>query len=434
MTDTKVKQRSLLRRNRDFRWYWAGQSISVMGTYVTAVALPLVAVLTLHAGPLGVAVVTTASYLPNVLLPLLVGEWLERRRRRNIMIWCDVLRALALATVPIAYLMDALSIPFLTVIAFLVGAASVVFEIAGFAYIPTIVEKDDVPAAARAQQASNTVANVSGPGIAGVLAQLFGPAMAIVVDAASYVFSVIGVAAARRPEPAPPAPEQRMKILSGLKMVMGHPFLRALAIHAAGYNLAYPIITVNLVVYAIDHRAVSAGGYGLVLTIGGWGALIGAMIALWLARRYGYGPAFALALSFTSGLPLLFAPVPLHGIAFVAFLGGCMLLTGIGGGVTNVLSITLRQAGAPPGFLARTNGGYRLVVYGVFPFGTIIGGVLGEWFGPRIGTGVGATVLALAALPMLQRRIRSIKEPEVMHADRVFQPEQQSKPVEAGVR
>jgi len=429
---TEGKQRALLLRNRDFRWYWAGQSVSVMGSYITLVALPLVAVMTLHAGPLGVAIVTTAGYLPNVLLSLLVGEWLERRRRRRIMIWCDTLRAFTLAAVPIAYWTDTLSLTLLAVVAFLAGAASVVFEIAGFAYVPTIVEKDDVPAAVRAQQASSTVANVSGPGVAGVLAQVFGPAIAVAIDAVSYVASVIGVAAARRPEPAPPAPEQRMKIMSGLKMVAGHPFLRALALHASGYNLAYPIITVNLLVYAVDHRGMSAGAYGLVLTIGGWGALLGTMIALRMARRYGYGQAFAIALMFTSGLPLLFAPAPFDGWAFVTFLGACMLVTGIGGGVTNVLSITLRQAGAPPGFLARTNGGYRLVVYGVLPFGTIIGGFFGEWFGPRIGTGIGAAVLAAAALPMLSRRIRHMKQPEALREDRFLQSEpQQPEPAKA---
>ncbi len=422
------KRPGILRRNRDFRWYWAGQSVSLLGTYVTMVALPLAAVLTLNAGPIGVAAVTTAGYLPNVLLPLLVGEWLERRRRRRIMIWCDVLRAVVLATVPIAYFTGSLSIVLLSVVAFLVGAASVVFEIAGFAYIPTLVDDDDVPAAVRAQQGSSSVANVAGPGIAGLLAQAVGPAVAILIDAVSYVFSVLGVAAARQTEPAPPVPEQRMKILTGLKMVWGHPFLRALALHASGYNLAYPIIAVNLLVYAVDHRGMSAGEYGVVLTIGGWGGFLGAMVALWLARRYGYGRAFAAALLITSGIPLLFAPAPFQGFAFVVFLGICILMTGAGGGITNVLSITLRQVGAPAGFHARTNGGYRLLIYGVLPFGSAIGGALGQWFGPRIAVGIGAIVLAFAALPMLQRRIRGIKEPTAMHADRVFQAEQQREP------
>ena len=410
----------LLFRNRDFRWFWAGQSVSLLGSYITAVALPLIAVLTLHAGAVGVSLVTTASYLPNVLLPLLAGEWLERRRRRRIMVICDLVRAVALAAVPVAYLMDSLTIALLTVVAFIVGAASVVFDIAGFAYIPTLVGAGDLPAAVRSQQASSTVANFGGPGAAGLLAQLFGPVMAIIVDAVSYLASVFGVTAARTPEPAPPVPEQRVKISSGLTMVLRHPFLRALALHAAGYNLAYPIITVNLVVYAIDDRGLSAGAYGLILTLGGCGGFVGAMIAIRLAQRFGYGQGFAMALVLTSGLPLLFAPAPFHGVAFLLFLGACMLLTGTGGGVTNVLSITLRQVGAPPGFLARTNGGYRLIVYGVLPVGSAIGGVLGNWVGPRAGLGIGAAVLALAAIPMLTRRVRSIKEPTAMRADRAF--------------
>jgi len=420
-TESVARPRGLLRRSRDYRWYWGGQTVSMLGTYVTAVALPLTAVLTLHAGTLEVGFVAMASYLPNVLLSLPAGEWLERRRRRRIMVACDVVRALTLAMVPAAYLGGWLSIPLLCVVAFVVGAASVVFEIAGFAYIPTLVGVDDVPAAVRLQQGSATVANISGPGLAGLLAQAAGPAMAIAVDAASYVASIFGITAARTPEAPPPVPQQRTGILDGLRMVLRHPFLRALAVHASGYNLAYPIITVNLVVFAVDERGMSAAGYGAALTLGGAGALAGTVIATRMAARWGYGQAFAIALLCSSGLPLLFVATPLRGVAFLVFLGLCLLVAGTGGGVTNVLSITLRQVGAPAGFLARTNGGYRLIIYGVLPIGSVAGGLIGHWAGARLGTEIGAIMLAMAALPMLSRRIRGMKKPTEMHADKAFQ-------------
>src|SRR4051794_3018980 len=227
-----VTRTGLLRRNRDFRRYWLGHTISVTGTQVTAVALPLLATLTLDAGTAGVAAIATASYLPNLLLPLLVGHWLEQRRRRRVMIVADLVRAVVLLAVPTAYLAGVLSVPLLIAIALTVGAASVVFDIGGFAYVPTLVEEADLAAANRATQGSATAAQVAGPGLAGGLAQLLGPATAVVLDAVSYLASAAGVAGARRPEPAPHREETPTGILAGLRTVAANPFLRGLTAHA----------------------------------------------------------------------------------------------------------------------------------------------------------------------------------------------------------
>ncbi|HEX8768847.1 MAG TPA: MFS transporter, partial [Jatrophihabitans sp.] len=137
--DASSKQRGLLLRHHDFRWFWAGQSLSVLGTQVTAVALPLVAALTLGAGAGAVSVIATASFLPNVLLPLFAGNWLETRRRRRIMIAADFLRAALLALIPLAWALDMLSLPLLAAVAFGVGSASVMFDVGGFAYLPSLV-------------------------------------------------------------------------------------------------------------------------------------------------------------------------------------------------------------------------------------------------------------------------------------------------------
>lgn len=392
--------------------FWFGQSISVVGTQVTAFALPLVATLTLDAGPGGVSVIATAMFLPNVLLPLFAGHWLEQRRRRQIMAWSDLVRAAALAVVPLAYLADTLSVTLLATIAFVVGCASVVFDVGTFAYIPTLVETDDLAAANRASQGSATVAQIGGPGIGGLLVQVLGPPLAILVDAVSYLASVLGIVSARRPEPPPPPPTESAGILSGLRMVLVNPFLRALTVHAAVYNAAWQIMTVNLVVYVINDRGASEGMFGLALTAGGVGAFLGTMCALWLAKRFGYGMAFVISLVFSAGVPLLIVAIPLHGLAFAIALGCCQLLSGLGGGSANVLSVTLRQVVAPRGSLARSNGGYRLLIYGVIPVGSALGGLFGEGLGSRFGVGLGALGLALSTMPMFAPRIRTLKDPQ----------------------
>jgi MFS family permease len=198
MTDPSV---GLVWRHRAFRGYWIGQSLSFVGSQVTAVALPLVAALTLSAGPGQVGAVATAAMLPNLLFSLLVGHWVEGREHRRIMIPADIARAVLLAVIPVASFGGWLSIPLLAIVAFLSGVAGVFFEIAGFAYVPSVVDTDDLPAANRAVQGSSTVAEVAGPGLAGLLVQAVGPAFAIAADALSYLASAIGTAHARPAHP-----------------------------------------------------------------------------------------------------------------------------------------------------------------------------------------------------------------------------------------
>jgi len=407
-----VTRSGLLFRNRDFRRFWAGHTISVAGTHVTAVALPLLASLTLNAGAAGVAAIATASYLPNLLLPLFVGHWLEKRRRRHVMIAADLIRATVLVAVPAAHFAGALSVPLLAAVAFTVGAASVVFEIGSFAYVPTLVADEDLAAANRATQGSTTAAQVTGPGLAGGLAQFVGPAAAVALDAVSYLASAAGVAGARRPEPAPPREESRTGILEGLRAVAGNPFLRALTSHAMIYNGTSQILTVNLVVFAVTDRGLSAGLFGLALSAAGAGGFLGTMLALRLIDLLGYGRAFAAALTLSTGTPLLIAILPGTGATLAAALALIQFISGIGLGAANVLSVTLRQIVAPRGSLARTNGGYRLLIYGVLPLGSAIGGVIGQTAGSRAGVAVGTMGLAASALPMLTPRMRSLRTPQ----------------------
>ena len=178
--------------------------MSFLGTQTAAVALPLVAVISLDAGPGGVSLVATAAMLPNLLLSLLVGNWAEGRDLRSLMVPADLLRAALVAVVPVAWALDALSIPLLAAVAFSAGAAGVVFEICGFAFVPHMVPEPDLPAANRAVQGSSTTMQVGGPGLGGLLVQAVGAPIAVLVDALSYLASAVGVAAAsstRRPTP-----------------------------------------------------------------------------------------------------------------------------------------------------------------------------------------------------------------------------------------
>ncbi|WP_165546730.1 MFS transporter [Kribbella soli] len=395
----------------DFKRFWAGQTVSAVGTQVTAVALPLTAALTLDAGAAGVSAIATATYLPSAALPLLAGHWLERRRKRGVMIATDVIRAAAVAVVPIAWAFGELTLPLLVAVGFLVGAASVVFDIASFAYLPDFVPEQELAGANRALQGSSTAAQVGGPGISGILVQLLGPAIALLVDAVSYLASAIGIGTARRAEPAPRASDDRPGLWEGVRQLKVSPFLRALTAHAALYNASAQILVVNLVVLAVKERGLSAGGYGVALSAGGAGAFVGAMLGLRLARQLGYGRAFGTSLVLSTGLPLLLAFLPGRGLQYGVLLGAVQFLAGIGLGSANVLSVTIRQLLIPRTALARSNGAYRTFTFGVLPVGAAIGGVLGSTFSTTTAVAVGTIGIALSALPMFVREVRSLETP-----------------------
>ena len=423
MADPSV---GLVWRHRAFRGYWIGQSLSFVGSQVTAVALPLVAALTLSAGPGQVGAVATAAMLPNLLFSLLVGHWVEGREHRRIMIPADIARAVLLAVIPVASLGGLLSIPLLAIVAFLSGVAGVFFEIAGFAYVPRVVDTDDLPAANRAVQGSSTVAEVAGPGLAGLLVQAVGPAFAIAADALSYVASAIGIAAGRpRRTTAAPAsetvePNGRARLTEGLRLLTANRYLRALTTHAAVYNLAAQIFTINLVLWMVQGRQVTPAAYGLALSAGGVGAILGTLTALRLADRLGFGRAFAASLLLSCFLPVIVAGLPMYGTALAVGVGGVLLIAGIGLGNANVYSLTLRQTVIPADQLARTVGAYRQIMYGSIPIGSALAGVIGAAAGTHAGVAAGTVGLALSALPMLVRRIRELPTPSAAqsHATR----------------
>ncbi len=404
-------KQGLLRSDRDFRWYWSGQTVSFVGSQITATALPLVAALTLGAGPGGVSVVATASFLPNLVLPLLAGHWLEGRGKRRVMVAADLLRAAALVTIPLAFLTDTLSLALLAGVAFVVGVATVFFDIGGFAYVPALVPRERLSEANRAMQGSSTFAQVGGPGLAGVLVQALGAPLALVADALSYLAGAVGVSAARRSEPAV-GEQHKGRIRDGLAMILTHPYLRPLTVHATIYNAAAQVFVVNLVVWVVRENHVSPGLYGVALSAGGVGAFLGTMLALRLADRLGYGPAFLVSLSLSCGVPLFTAALPWTGGPLGYGLASLQILAGAGLGSANVLSITLRQTMIPEGQLARTNGAYRSLNFGSIPLGSALGGVLGEVFGSRAGVALGSVGLALSALPMLAAAVRRLDRPE----------------------
>jgi MFS family permease len=401
-------------RDPSFRRFWAGEAISLLGSQVTALALPLTAVLVLHAGPAEMAILGVLSFLPFLLVTLPAGVWVDRRRRRPLLLVANVGRALALLAIPVGAWLGLLSLPLLYAVSFAVGVLTVLFEVAYLAYVPQLVERDQLTDANARLQATSSAAQVGGPGLGGLLIAAVGAPVAILLDSASYLASALCLVGIRRPEPEPDAAGRDADILgdirTGLRVTFTNPVLRAFALTAASNNLAWQIIEVVLLIYATQVLGLDALAIGSLFSIGAVGAILGAFAAGRLAHRLGVGPTITTAMVLCGAGTLLIplaSPPPLLGAVTIAV---ALFISGFGNTISVIHVITVRQTITPDELLGRMNASYRTLTYGAIPIGALIGGLLGETIGLRGTMLVGAVGVFLAPLWVLLSPIRGVRE------------------------
>ena len=372
-----------LRRQTDFMRLWAGETVSVFGSQVTELALPLAAVLTLAAGPLEMGLLTAAGLAPYLVVALPAGAWVDRlRARRRLMVLADLGRAAMLASVPLAYALGALTIAQLYLVALVSGTLTVLFNTAFTTLLPGLVPEQQLTDANGRLQTSVAAAAVAGPGTAALLVQALSAPAAILVDAGSYLASAAALVGMRAPETAPPEVDRRPlreEVGEGLRFVVGERSLRAIAGSAATLNLFGMLILSILILYARRDLHLSVSAIGLILTSGGVGALIGALAAPRLARSLGQGRSIFAATAFFS-VHLLVIPLATGPDAAVILCAN-ELLGGVAVMVFDVNSMTLAQLATPPGLLGRMGAAMGFLTQGAKPLGALMGGVLGELLG-----------------------------------------------------
>ena len=412
-----------LLRHPDFLKLWTAETISVFGSQISGLAIPLIAVLTLKVTPFEVALLGTIEMLPFILFTLPAGAWVDRLRRRPIMIAGDLGRAIALATIPLAFAFDALTIWQLYVVGFVTGVLTVFFDVSNQSYLPSIVERDELVEGNSKLQVSQSAAQIAGPGVAGYLIGLFTAPFAVLLDAASFVASAFFVFLIRRPEPpvVHPADEAGTKrpsiwsdIREGLGFVLGNPALRAIAAGTSTSNLFSSIGFATIIIYLADSRylGLTPATIGLVFGVGNVGALVGALTANRLAARFGVGPTIIGTL-FVGGFNLLFvAAAPAASPIPFIVAGG--LLGGFSQMAYNINQVSYRQAICPPRMQGRMNATVRFLVWGTMPIGSIVGGILATAIGVHEAIWIGAILsLTPAIFPLLSpvRHIRTMPAP-----------------------
>ncbi|MFF4125733.1 MFS transporter [Microbispora rosea] len=381
---------------RDFRLLWIGETTSTLGSSVGGVALPLVAVVTLHAGPLTVGLLTAAAWLPWLLVGLPAGAWVDRMPKRPVMLVCNTVSTMVFASVPIVAWLGVLTTTHLLVAATTAGAAKVFFTLAYRAYLPVLVERERLLDANAKLQGSESAAQIAGPGLAGLLAQWFGAVSGVLADAVSFAIAVVclrsvGTRETRRETDA--KRRLRAEIGDGLRFVAHDPYLRTLTAFSAMSNIALMGYSSIQIVFLTRDLGAGAGQVGVVLAVASSGGLFGAALSGRMATRFGTARGFLLCEALAAPMALL-GPIGTGGAGLVLF-GAAGFGTGLGIVASNILTSTFRQHYCPAGMFGRITASTSALNYGAIPLGGLLGGLLGDAIGVR------ETMILMAVIQLL---------------------------------
>jgi MFS family permease len=442
LSATTARRPSLF-RHPDFVKLWSAATISLFGTQVSQIAIPVIAVVILDVPAWQVALLGTLEFLPFLLFTLPAGVWVDRVPRRRILISGDLGRAVMLATIPIAYALNALTIWQLYVVAFVNGIFTVFFDIADQSYLPTVVDRSQLVDANGKLQASVSTAQVVGQPLGGGMVGLLSAPIAVILDAVSYAVSAFLVFLIRRKEhvtnarasAAGPAaevaadspasgtsvaaeasvspsgtterPGLRQEISEGLRYVVGHRYLRNIAATTGSSNFFSNIAFAIFPVFVLRDLALTPAAFGLIGGAFGVGSLVGAVTAGRVAERFRIGPTIVAAILIGS-VPQLLVPLSTHDTA-VLLIGGSGLFSGWSNMVYNINQVSLRQSITPERMLGRMNATMRFIVWGTIPIGQIVGGVIATAFGTVTAIWVGVIGGLFVFLPVFFSPVRTLE-------------------------
>ncbi|MBD0839447.1 MFS transporter [Streptomyces sp. TRM68416] len=391
-------------RNTDFRGLWAGQTASQLGEHATLVVLPLVAVLTLHADAGEVGVLRAAGQAPILLLSLLAGAWVDGWRTRTTMMLTDAGRALALGATAVAGLLGLLGLPALLVLAVVVGALSVLFDVAYQAAPVRLVTRDHLVRCNSALEGSRSAAQIGGPALGGALVSLVSAPLAAACCAGFFTASFLSIRRMRRAEPVPQRPRRPARVWrrihEGVRFVVADAALRAVCLASAAFQFSFAAMTTVYLLFLPRELHLPGAVVGLAFAAVGPGALLSSLLAARLPRRFGHGAVLVSAALLGDGA---FLCVPaLHGpsAVTVAALLAVGFVFGAGGQLVNVTVMAVRQAVTPDGMQGRAAATITFVGMGLTPLGSLLGGFLAQEWGLRTSLLVTAAGMLLSPVVM----------------------------------
>ena len=396
---------SPLWRNPAFRRVWAAASISIFGSLITRLALPFAAILVLGSGPIEVALLRGVELVAALVFGLVAGAWVDRLRRRPVLIWADLGRAVLLGSIPVAFAFGVLAFWQLLVVSALTAILTTFFDSADTAYLPTIVERDRLVDANAALSASGSVSEFAAFGITGFLVQLLTAPIAIAIDSVTFIVSALLLGTIRTPEPPPPPHADREPVLAeirdGLRLVVHDPVLRAFAIAQMTLAAMFGVFGAVWFLFVLEDLKIGAAVLGVIAAVGGVSGFVGAVVATRATRRWGIGPVAIAAMLLTS-LGNAFIPIAPAALPLVAI--GCLVMAQIVGDsaatVYDITEVSVRQTLVHDRALGRVTSTFHVGAVLAQLAATLIAGILGEAIGVRttawlapVGGLVGAAIL-----------------------------------------
>jgi MFS family permease len=423
-----ARTRPSLMRHHDFVAVWSAATVSVLGSQVTLIAMPFIALTMLHASVLEVSLLAAVEMLPFLLFTLPAGAWLDRVRRRPVLIAADIVRGCVLLSIPGAYLIDALTLPQLYLVAFVTGTATAFFDVADQSYLPAIIDREDLVEGNARLQVSYSIAQIGGPTLGGNLLALIAAPLALVIDSLSFFISGGFLSAVSRRETRPsrrtdaggrPVPMRR-EIGQGLRYVLGNPMLRPIAACTGSSNLFAAALFGIFPVLIWQVLELPPAFYGSVMGAASVGFLVGAALSDRLTRMLGIGPM--IVLSATVGPPafLLMVATPSDLPVAAVTLGLGWFVAGLAQVLYNVAQVSLRQAITPPEMQSRMHATMRFIVWGTIPIGFVLGGALATVMPVRAALVVAALACTTSCLPVWLSPLRHLSE--IPHAGQATVP------------
>ncbi|WP_089206425.1 MFS transporter [Streptosporangium subroseum] len=398
-------------RHRNFMLLFGADTISQVGTQISMLALPLVAVLALKASEFETGLLVAAETAAFLLVGLPAGVWVDRMRRRRILITADLVRGALLLSVPIAWWLDGLTLPHLYGVALGMGLATVFFDISYQSYLPSLVGRERLVDGNAKLEIVRTTAGVAGPGVGGLLVQALTAPVAVLLDAVSFLGSALFLWRINATEQVPDRAARRSllkEIGEGLRFVSTHRILRMIAACTATSNFGSGMLAAVEMIFLVRVIGLSPGGIGLLFSVAALGGLVGATIVSVVGRRVGTARIIWLSNLVTNPFMLL-VPLAEPGWRMSLFAIG-MFMNGIGVVLYNVGQLSFRQSVTPEHMLGRMNATMRFVVWGTIPLGGLVGGVLGELFGARTTLWISVALGLLSVVPLLLSPLRTMRD------------------------
>ena len=401
--------------NRDFARLWFSETASSFGNQFSIFALPVLAILSFDATPFDIGLLGALAILPYPVLGLFVGVWVDRFRKKRIMVVCNLGRMATLASIPVASVLGVLTLTQLFVVALIVGIFSVCFDTCYQAILPILVERKDLIEGNQKLQVTASGASVAGPALAGFIYHFIGGALTCAVDAFGYLTASVALFKMKKEEPkrvrgeGGPPPGFFEEMREGINITFGNPILRGIAAATATNNLGTSMIAPVLTIFALRYLHYSTVELGFLGTIGAFGFVLGALSSNRVTSRLGTGRGLAVSISL--GAAGILYPLAAYGAPFI-LPAAVSFVVGLSLPIYNITQVSLRQAITPNRLQGRMTATIRVVIMGAVPVGSLAGGVLGGTIGVADTMYLGGAIAGLAVLWIVSGPLLKIRRPQ----------------------